>query len=103
MTAAEYLTARSWVANDKDGGTWLDSRHVGTPIANSPWFDGAIDTASALAIQRARDADDERKAWVAFAAASLASPMPRSNPGLAVWADDMLDAYRARFAVEVES
>ncbi len=92
MTAAEYLKKRGWTLDLAPDGEqrWTDE------------FVSAPTIEFALTIQRARDAEKEREAWVAFAAGALASPVPRSNPTLAQWADDMLDAYRARFHEEVD-
>jgi hypothetical protein len=45
----------------------------------------------AITVQLARDAGDERKAWVQFAAGEYST---------GARADALLDEYRARFAVE---
>jgi hypothetical protein len=113
MTASQYLTARGWI---DCGGKWTDPRLAGTPIESSPWFSGDVHADAALTIQRARDAEEEHRAWVAFAAAfcpvvkatqtgdeTIEQTQARGLAILADAADRVLDAYRARFAVEVES
>lgn len=110
MKAADYLMSRGWwkdaegCGDDGEGELeWID-----------PQYEAIYPLTRALVIQRARDATEERAAWVAFAAARLAighRAGPEDRPytegayytGAAVGeADAMLTAYRARFAVEVE-
>lgn len=104
MTAADYLTARGWTpctgepSRDK-GARWID------PVTGD-----SIYQSRALVIQRARDAAEERAAWVAFAAARSAIGEPigdgrvmgaYAENGAAEAADALLREYRARFAVEI--
>lgn len=95
MTAEQYLSARGWTIDEE---WWSD------PVRGN-----LVDVDVALAVQRARDADDERKAWVAFAAASQSVPFADGGQGANATAgaandgDAMLAAYRERFAVEVTS
>jgi hypothetical protein len=77
----------------------------------------AMTEAFALTIQRARDEEKCREAWVAFAAACLshgygfgdADPRAAGHesyydpPGAATCADSLLREYRSRFCPEVES
>lgn len=101
MTAAEYLVERGWTTDGDD--LWSDPDGV-----------AALSEEHAVTIQRARDAEEERKAWVAFAAAMAPALMqhggrytaPDDSPigfdeAVKRVADGMLDAYRARFAVEI--
>lgn len=88
LSAAEYLKERGWAPYNDDGDRWCAAR-----------VDGWHFTDAALLIRRARDAEEERRAWVAFAA----SPSAAKEPNAAIVADAMLDDYRARFAVEVAS
>lgn len=121
MTAAEYLTARGWIG---PGEWWSDHLYVGLST-NEPQI-----IEHALTVQRARDEADERKAWVAFAAAAMLTEQHLtiaqhfedkvgihgkfkaggddytpafSADAASECADAMLDEYRARFAVEVKS
>jgi hypothetical protein len=93
----EYLTRNGW---HRSYLVWYDPLH-GREVETD---------AEALCIQRARDAAEERKAWVRFAAAATslvhhdAGGMcsPSSGPALsctdiAGLADAMLGAYRSRF------
>ena len=92
MTAAEYLTARGWTAWDTARQhEWCAEATNGARTA----------TASAVTIQRARDAAEERAAWVAFAAGATADARNISTMMVCEDADALLSAYRARFAVEV--
>lgn len=81
MTAAEYLKSRGWLL--LEAGDWCDTvtARLGT-------------IAQCLAIQRARDAVEERAAWVAFAAGT-------ARTGSVADADLFLHSYRARFGVEI--
>ncbi len=106
MIAADYLKSRGWLDTgvaDDGVDCWAD------PTALE--MDGLAEE-DALTIQRARDATEERAAWVRFAAARLAWGIAGSSEGPERWdsigeeaneADKMLALYRARFAVEVES
>lgn len=95
-TRAEYLTKRGWIKAQGSAPDWYD------PINNR-----GTDTATAVTIQRARDAAEERAAWVAFAA-NLASMVGADGDGAAVpmlsagslarEADALLAQYRARFS-----
>jgi hypothetical protein len=90
MTAAEYLRERGW-SPCTEGGTnaWSD------PAGNGSYSDT---TADGVTIQRARDAEEERRAWVAFAAAARRVSYEEQA---AQSADMLLAQYIARFAVEV--
>ena len=105
-TRAEYLTKRGWSTTDAD---W---RRINR-IEAVEWIDPliAVDAPPcpidrAVTIQRARDAAEERAAWVRFAAAERAwggvddqgNPHGNSVDDSAVAADDTLARYRARFA-----
>lgn len=111
MTAAEYLAARGWIYT---GTTERDQVRCYADPAHQEH--DAIGEDTALVLQRARDAEEERKAWVAFAACAAPALMrlggkftaPDDSPigfdeAVARMADGMLDAYRARFAVEASS
>lgn len=109
MSPAEYLTLRGWI------------RHR-LPDGVEAWDDGDMANehlADAVTIQRARDAAEERAVWARFAAAALVSLQSVYNveateqngertaatcatADVADLADEMLDAYRALFAVEVK-
>jgi len=105
MTAAEYLVTRGWTVTAEDPRT--REQTYADPLDQNI---DAVGEEDALAIQRARDAEEERKAWVAFAAARLSVNDPQCSgadscalsPTIAAeHADRALAAYRARFAVEV--
>ncbi len=113
MTAAEYLVSRGWLpthpaylkAHPEDEEVWFDPRWTGAPAASGD--DGMV-MDRAITIQRARDAAEERAAWVAFAAAAASGLWAHTgfcsmgqNSSSAEIADEMLAEYRARFAVEV--
>lgn len=95
MTATEYLTARGWIFTGNhlkpDGdNSWVDPSWAGYPGTTASL---SIREGSALTVQRARDAAEERAAWVAFGAQTGGSKNP--------FADNMLKQYRERFAVEI--
>ena len=86
-TAAGYLVERGWTTDGDE--LWSDPDGV-----------AALSEEHAVTIQRARDAEAERKAWVAFAAAAVATVSGAASEH-ALFADSMVAAYRARFAVEI--
>ncbi len=103
---ADWLAARGWV---RESNRWCDPLHHGAPEGIED--DASLHIDSAATIQRARDASDERKAWVAFAAGLLMSPAEAHVAdvvehielvcvGTGVIADRMLTEYRKRFAIE---
>jgi len=97
MTAAEYLTARGWIQYvpplarraAKDSDSWWDPLHYGQVQTGDGEMWGCLRSNSAIAIQRARDAAEERAAWVQFTA------------GQGTQADNYLNDYRDKFAVEI--
>jgi CelD/BcsL family acetyltransferase involved in cellulose biosynthesis len=114
MTAAEYLTARGWVASSKN--KWADPLHASAPWASSDSVAPFVEVGDAMIIQQARDAAEERAAWVQFAAAAI-SGANKSVKGIAAtngehWnivagyvkgqADSLLDEFKQRFAVELK-
>ena len=120
-TAAQYLADSGWYPTDpswrKDSGvtavSWSDTTATtGEDESSVGW----VPQSTAVVIQRARDAADERKAWVAFAAAAIPTVMAIVDRGstikvngeaaagptaTAALADELVAAYRARFAVEI--
>ena len=130
MSAAEYLTARGWSPGQIEPPfkTWRDPsvNRMAQESAGNDRDSFTVATDDAITIQRARDAAEERAAWVRFAAAvQIADQMhgiaqhrddvaegerqgeedyaPGCTAGnVAEGADDLLAEYRARFAVEVE-
>ena len=90
MTPEERLKRAGWIGA---ANTWTQPhwpRRGDQPTV--------VDLADAMIIQSARDREKLAEAWVKFAAAALASPLLRSSPGLASWADDMLAEFRKRLA-----
>lgn len=122
MKAAEYLESRGWVCVDVDdngdASSWVDSTMPSVvPADGGGNLKITVGTSDALTIQRARDEEKCREAWVAFAAACLshgygfgdADPRAAGHesyydpPGAATCADSLLREYRSRFCPEVES
>ncbi len=69
MTAADYLRARGWRPYYATMGDYAEGKIDGwtDPL---PSREDRLVEADAIDAQRARDAEEERKAWVAFAAAA---------------------------------
>lgn len=102
MTRAQYLTERGWTSQSDQDGWWRDPA-----AARQSGIDGfLVDPNNAITIQLARDAEKEREAWVAFAAALLSTADSQGMwtgtdaEQVGVTADATFDQYRARFAVE---
>ena len=92
MTDAQYLHARGWFAAHLPG------------VVGHAWNDGSfiapLREEQALAVQRARDAMEKRRAWAQFAAAEL-SAMADSPAAAAQVADALLAEFSKRFDPEV--
>ena len=100
-----YLKARGWIEitdpQSGDFGEWFDPLYIGQhDIVPDDVPNSSLIADEAMTIQLARDAAEERAAWVRFAAAGLASPQMASGPLMASHADDMLAEYRTRFALK---
>lgn len=101
MDDRQYLKARGW-ALDGDSCASGDNDHfIGLAM------DGqlhSVPVKSAVAIQTARDAAEERRAWVQFAAALMATSDAQGMwtgtdaAQVGATADGMLTEYRARFS-----
>lgn len=107
MTAAEYLESRGWVVGDTaDDGTpieWVDPHKQSVvPAAGGGNLLVTVGTYEAITVQRGRDEEAARAAWVAFAAAVSTDPHATVE-GAASRADRLLNEYRARHCPEVES
>lgn len=99
MTAAEYLTARGWYEREDGFGAmeWLDPADAGNNC----------DLETALVVQRARDAAEERKC-VAEAIANAASRYAKHDndtalPNVMQAAEMARTVWRRLFGVEVDS
>lgn len=105
MKAADYLKIRGWVRIATDDGFERYSDSADLEMRNLVEDD-------AVTVQRARDEEKAREAWVAFAAARLAMGVAEGETtmdhfydvtGAAKEADQMLALYRKRFCPEVKS
>lgn len=107
MTWRQYLEARGWTSGaPRYADHWRDPA-VARDAQDGPngSFDAfMVPTSDALTIQRARDAEEERAAWVRFAAPlqHRMTPEVTGAQNLAAHhADAMLRLYRARLSVEI--
>ena len=100
MTARAYLELRGWTLHDQPADPsikeWWDSQEV-----------TAATEEEAVTIQRARDAAEERAAWVRFASRIASAPaigysLEDSARIIFGGADALLAEYRKRFAVEID-
>jgi len=116
VKAAEYLRSRGWIYCPEEGffeDGWYDPLFYGgmTPRTHREKWSYLAEV-EALAIQRARDEEKAREAWVRFAArfaSTFVAETEHAQGGYwledhsaARKADAMLALYRARFCPEVE-
>jgi len=116
VKAADYLQGRGWCP-DIDGDYWADPRgasDTSSDGSSESW--GWYGITDAVTVQRARDEEKAREAWVRFAAARLSighhgggvncEPYTEGayfTKAASDEADAMLVEYRARFCPEIES
>lgn len=99
-TDAEWLKRRGWLfiegvsTCDGPADLWFDSALLAQD-------NGGLDFPEAVAIQTARDEQEERAAWVAFGAAATRVVGGQMTVMAQEHADEMLKEYRRRFARKV--